>query len=318
MAAVIWNASEKRTWTAGRAFGIGVVTGALVLIRPIGVCLPPLACLGLLLVGRRFSKRSAAIFALAGFVGSSLVVVPWLARNRIVSGHWSLTHQTGASFAYHKVADVVLWSQGRSRYRFDADTLDEVRTGMDHRLHAHWRDRHGPLTAAQRQTLTWRKLNFGRAEGIDPFEASGLLWRVGLEMLAGRKFALVQCFTAQGGSMLVFPLNLVLHPPAGRGSAPLSTLLGESRAGVIVAVVLGSAYAALAMAVCVKLVLAGLRRRWSPALFVLWPMLAIFALSLPFEDPRFRLPLMPFMWLLAIAPAWSRTAPCAESPGRLK
>jgi len=355
IAACVWGHPGRGRWTCRRAVLVGIITGIAVLVRPIGLLLPPLAWLGVglsvwrryrvvddagvairapsaseglaphplepiacaqgseksnthtlleLSHARRYPSRtlSHAIFlALACAAGTSAVVGPYVVRNRIVAGHFALTPQTGPSFAYHKVVDVVLFSQDKSRYRFDARTLDEVRTEIDHRLQIKWEQHYGPLTLAQREALTFTKLNFGEAPGIDPFAASSLLWSVGLELLADHPWALVQCFLAQGTTMLVFPLGLVLFPPAGEGAAPLSTLLGSgSTAASVLAAALGVCYTALILVICGRLIAAAWRRHWPTHFFAIWPILALVALTLPFEDPRFRLPMIPFLWLLAV------------------
>ena len=305
IAACAWVHTDRSQWTYRRSVLLGVVTGIAVLVRPIGLVVPPLAWLGVWLTARHRSPsraRSGGIcLALACAAGTSAVVGPYLVRNRIVAGHFALTPQTGPSFAYHKVVDVVLCSQGQSRYRFDTQTLDEVRAQIDCRLQTQWEREYGPLTPAQREALTFAKLNFGEAESVDPFAASSLLWSVGLELLADRPWALVQCFVAQGVKMLIFPLGLVLFPPDGEGAAPLSTLLGPgSTAAGAVAAALGLYYTALILAVCARLIAAARRRHWPGHFFVIGPMLTLFVLTLPFEDPRFRLPLVPFLLLLAV------------------
>jgi len=336
--------ARERSFPPADTIALGILAGALVLVRPIGMFLPVLVILGAL--HGRFVRPTGAVFgnkvmpsvegrascppgncdarlplqthsrpgqpadgpghrwlpAVLCFIAAATVVFPWLARNHAVAGRYSLSHQSGASFAYHKVADVVLWSQGRHAERFSAAALDEVRGAMDDRLRDKWRERFGPLADRQRETLSWRNLNFGRHDGIDPFVASSLLWEVGWEQLAGRKADLVACFAVQGVGMLIFPLNLVLDPPAGKGSAPLAIIGGgESTVGRAAAVSIGLAYAALVMIALVRLAVAAIRRRPPGALFVLWPMLFLFLPALPFEDPRFRLPLVPLLLVLAVS-----------------
>ena len=58
----------------------------------------------------------------------------WTFRNAVLAGHEGLTSQTGASFAYHKAVDVVLWREGRSRLRFSGPVLAEVRDRFDAEL----------------------------------------------------------------------------------------------------------------------------------------------------------------------------------------
>jgi hypothetical protein len=344
------------------ALGLGLLTGTLVLIRPIGLPLPILAAAGLLMTRRRpagggsepvslprhprgdlksdslprYSGGDAEYFSLPRYsgggpgwglerhrlslrivlaltclTGSALTIAPWLLRNQSLTGHLALTHQTGASFAYHKVADVILRSQGRADERFSPDALEEIRDELDRRLREKWEQQFGLLTPAQRDSLTWRKLNYGHPVAVDPFVASSLLWSVGLEALADRKLALVQTFTIQGVNMLIFPLGLVLDPPAGTGSTPMSTLLAGRGplVSTLAPAIIGLAYAALALAVLLRLVTAARRRRLPAASFAFWPAIAMLVLSLPFEDPRFRLPLIPLFWILAV---WHRP-PASES-----
>jgi hypothetical protein len=236
-------------------------------------------------------------------MGSLVIIGPWMLRNRLAAGHWSISHQSGASFAYHKVADVVLWSQGRSRYRFDPEVHNEIRSEIDQHLQEKWEQHFGPLTEIERDNLTWKKLNYNLATDIDQFVASKLLWSVGMDMLIDRKWALVECFAAQGITMLIFPLGLLLSPPAGAGTAPLSMLLGssESLISMIVPVCIGAGYALLALIVLGQLIYTCIRRHVPASFFVFWPAATLFVLALPFEDPRFRLPLIPLMWLMAVS-----------------
>jgi len=337
LAAWAWVYPSRDQWTYRRSALLGLLAGIAVLVRPIGLLLPPLAWLGVLATSRHQSRtlsgshinglpQRAAGFsprgpstartheghlesvffhriglALVCFAGTSVVLAPYLVRNRAVAGHLSLTPQTGPSFAYHKVVDVVLFSQNKSRYRFDDQTLSQIRTDIDQRLKSKWEDRYGPLTPTQREQLIYAKLNFGKAQGVDPFTASSLLWSVGLDLLADRPWSTVQCFATQGAKMLVFPLGLVLSSPVGEGSVPLSMLFGgSSLTASLIAIVLGACYAALALTVLCRLIAAARWQCWPEHFFVIWPILALFVLTLPFEDPRFRLPMIPFLLLLAV------------------
>lgn len=284
-------------------FILGLLAGLLVLIRPIALPLPLLALVGVAAAAWRSNWQKWLVLNLACLLGTTAVMGPWLARNRIVAGHWALSQQSGASLAYHKVVDVTLWAEGRPEYRFDTDgAVAEIRERIDRRLRHEWTDRYGPLSKEQLETLTWRNLNFGRPVAADPFDASSMLWSIGLDMLAGRLWAMIRCFTVQGLFMLIFPLGLLLWPPAGSGSAPLSMLLGGGGAlAKVIPGLIGAAYAALAAWILVRVVATALRRRWPAGFFALWPALAMFAFSLPSEDPRFRLPLIPLFWILAVS-----------------
>lgn len=328
---LLWERGSRGGWTPGRSLGLGAISGALVLIRPIGMLLPVVACIGIavqaLRRGGRHRERDAGgpleppqaprLGRLQSVtlcvLGVTVVLGPWLVRGRAISGHWAISDQSGASFAYHKVVDVVLWSEGRQAQRFDSDAVASVRERIDQRLRELWAARHGPLTPAERDALRWERLNFGEAAGIDRVEASSLLWEAGVEQLRGRWWALVRCFTAQGVSMLVFPLALVIAPPAGEASSPLSMLGGGGAAGRLAALAIGLAYVVLAIGSTSRLMMASVRRRWSPAFFAAVPALVLFVLSLPSEDPRFRLPLVPLLWLLMLADARPRPGAARNS-----
>lgn len=305
-----WFIHERNTLTA---FMLGLATAACVLVRPIGIALPALAVLGITLSTWHRGWPRATRLAAVGIAGIVLVIGPWLVRNKVVAGHAALAHQGGASFAYHRVLDVVLWSEGRPDERFSAETHEEIRRRVDRRLQQKWQQRFGPLTDDQRADLTWHRLNFGTARTIDPFVASELLWEVGLEMLHGRTWAIMPCFAAQGLGMLVFPLGLVLFPPATAG--PMSMLLGGNTAvATAFAVLLGSVYALLTLGVLIRMAQALARRARGAHVAYILPAMTLFVLALPFEDPRFRLPLVPFMWLIAAAPLSPRSA--TQCPSR--
>ncbi|UCD30545.1 MAG: glycosyltransferase family 39 protein [Planctomycetota bacterium] len=295
-----WSQWTAKGWNIRRAAILGVLAGAAVMVRPIAFALPLLAVVGIGFAGR--GKQKMLVWPVACLLGCLIVIGPWMLRNRMVAGHWGISHQSGASFAYHKVADVVLWSQGRSRYRFDPDVHDEIRGEIDRRLQKKWAQRFGPLSEIERQNLSWRKLNYNLATDIDQFSASSLLWSAGTQMLANRRWAAVECFSAQGINMLIFPLGLLLFPPAGTGTAPLSMLAGGSGSwlSTTLAAGIGICYTVLALAVLGRLIHAFLGRYWPASFFVFWPAAALFVLALPFEDPRFRLPLVPLMWLIAL------------------
>ncbi|MHC4442118.1 MAG: ArnT family glycosyltransferase [Planctomycetota bacterium] len=311
-----WSRWSMKGWNHKRIFAIGILAGVAVLVRPIGIALPLLAWIGIALASR--GKQQALTWTLACLMGSLTVMGPWMLRNRLVAGHWPISHQAGASFAYHKVADVVLWSQGRNRYRFDPHVHNEIRSEIDRRLQEKWEQRFGPLTQTERQNLTWKKLNYNLADDIDQFTASKLLTSVGLDMLTNRRWALVECFTAQGINMMIFPLGLLLFPPAGAATAPLSMLLGPSNSVIstIVPAGIGLGYALLALIVLGRLIYVGMRRYRPASYFVFFPATTLFILALPFEDPRFRLPLVPLMWLMAcsqVRPRAQLTKPTDKS-----
>jgi hypothetical protein len=258
--------------------------------------------------GTRTGLPASLLLAGTCAAGSLLIVGPWMIRNKLVGGHLALSYQSGASLAYHKVADVMLWAAGRHDYRFDSRALDDVRSQIDRRLVTRYAERFGPLSAAQQAELRWETLNYGTARSIDAFAASSLLWEIGLDILREHPMAAAQCFAVQGLSMLAFPLGLVIDPPAGGGAIPLSSLGGQVGVRMALAGLIGVLYAALAGACVWRLLAATWRRSWPTAFFAFWPAAALFVLSLPFEDPRFRLPIIPFLWIMAVGEHASRPA----------
>src|SRR5205085_4029764 len=157
----------------------------------------------------------------------------------------------------------------------------------------------GPLTSAQRASLNWRVLNYDRPSYVDPFVASQLLRHVGVQILWEYRQSVLPCFFAQGVSMLIFPLGLVIAPPAG--ATPLTLLAGGGRLSLVAGAALGAAYGMLLAVVLWRLWNVVWLRQRPRHLFMLWPALALFVFSLPSEDPRFRLPIVPLMLMLALA-----------------
>jgi hypothetical protein len=306
----VWARWRDTGWTIRGAFVFGGVTGALVLIRPIAL---PFLVLAPVVVDfaaslrrcrekpRRLHDRLRPVLlaAACGLTGL-FMTLSWNARNAAVARRDALTSQTGASFAYHKAVDVVLWREGRSRRRFDSATLTEVRDRFDAELREQWARRFGPPTPEQASQLTWRKLNYGQERGIDAIEASSILKSIALRTFLEDKLATAECFAGQGLSMLVFPLGLVLFPPVG--AAPFSMLGGGSMLSRVAAGGIGLGYAILVAAVTWRLLRSHFCRGWfSSAYFLFFPAAALFLLSLPSEDPRFRLPIIPLFWAIALA-----------------
>jgi hypothetical protein len=300
---ILFYATRSR-FSTGSGLTLGLLAGWVVLIRPIGLLIPLLGISGVFIWCLR-ARRAGAIPdspwwkpAMACAVGTLLVVGPWCLRNKKVAGHFALSHQSGASLAYHKVMDVVLWSEGKSRLRFDYDTQDVARANIDARLRSEWQKRVGPLTPDQRFALVWDRLNYDVPIPMDPFVVSDLLSRIGIELLLENWKSTTACFWVQGLSMLVFPLGLVIDPPVG--ATPLTMLGGRGMLSKVAAGAIGGVYALLLLVVLWRIWSAVWERRWPVHFFVIWPALALFLFSLPSEDPRFRLPIVPLMLVLAL------------------
>ena len=83
----------------------------------------------------------------------------------MLAGHAALASQTGASFAYHKAVDVVLWQRGPKPSALQRAVLAEVRDRFDAELRERWAEQFGPPTPEQAEQLTWQKLNYGQDRG---------------------------------------------------------------------------------------------------------------------------------------------------------
>lgn len=282
----------------------GLLTGFAVLIWPGCVLVPPLLLFGLMgygaVLGRRrwaygpraWTWRGGLLFALANL----LVIGPWVARNHRVSGEWALSDQSGVVMAYFKAAEVVLWRQGRA-----ADRYMELSTDAAHRRDAHtvWemidlelRARLADIPAEQRMEVGWAQLAQGNAAGVDSFRVSYELRRIAWGHFKSDPVAAILCGVVRVAENLTFPFNLALAPPAG-----VSVQRMRSAA-------LGGVYLVLCAMVALRFAYGG----WT---FDGWyfPLAILVGLSLavtPQIDPRFRVPMVPMLLVLALMP---RAAP---------
>jgi hypothetical protein len=96
------------------------------------------------------------------------------------------------------------------------------------------------------------------------------------------------------GSVLTFPLNLALKPPRGL------------KVGRPQSLAIGVVYLALSVAVIVRIA-----RRWLTFSQVFFPLACLVALLLattPQLDPRFRVPMIPLLLVIALLPGPTTSA----------
>ncbi len=303
-----WRAAP----TLPRAAAVGVVLGVSVLVRPIAMLVPVALAVGIGLMSRRGSDsqqpaapaRAAWKPMLILLLACGAIVSGWTARNRVLAGHWALSSQGGVVLAYFKAAEVELWHLGRSgdRYRetsLDPDRLDEphvVWDGIDRRLQTQFPD----FPAEARQTLTWRQLAQGNQSEHDPFAVSDALTRIGWEMLLDRPIATAAFCLGRCAEALTFPLHLAFEPN-------LTTAQRLRYAGV------GSIYALLSFLVVLQI----LRRcvGWRDAFFPLAGTVCLLLATAPQLDPRFRVPMVPFLLVLAFLPRRCDCKNASNPPG---
>ncbi len=314
-----WHAWQKvvelrtLTWAAV----LGLLIGLAVLTRPVAALVPPLLLMGLLVQqvmagrGRRADegarRRRWGIPVI--FAASCLLVVGgWMLRTYRVAGHFTLSHQGGIVLAYFKATEVSLWRAGRTRERYVETSLSEDRR---HQPHTVWesidqrlRRRFAALPDDVRGTLRWSNLAQGNRTGIDSFALSRALGAIGWEELSKAPISTLTCGLVRSGSLLTFPLNLAALPPDGIAPTRLKWLAT------------GLAYLALLLAVLFRLARRGLR--FDEVYFPLVCTAALLVATTPQLDPRFRVPMVPLLLVVAMIPLPRRsTTPSAvdvESP----
>jgi len=290
----------RRTQTSGgtlAALGTGLMLGATVLIRPIALLLPVVLVVAAALPRRQSNavptphRRPQWTSALAMLAGCLVLLGGWSARNRAVAGHWGLSSQSGVVLAYFKAAEVELWRQGRAADRYVETSLDPSNLDKPHSV---WGDidrslhqRLADLPAKTLSTLTWRRLAQGNRGDYDPFVVSSALAAIARQMLWQAPLATAVVCLERCAMILTFPAHLVFDR-----EATTSRRLLHGAIGVL--------YSALILAAIIRL----FRRRicWGDALFPLAAVLCLLIATTPQLDPRFRVPMLPFLLLIALLP----------------
>ena len=78
---------------SGAVFGIGLLLGFSVLVRPAGLFVPFLFIIFYWTLNARNSLKHVLKNLALFLFGCALVILPWIIRNKHVSGHWGLTAQ---------------------------------------------------------------------------------------------------------------------------------------------------------------------------------------------------------------------------------
>lgn len=295
----------QRWWYGGRgglaAFAIGALTGLAAMTRPIAIVLAPLALLGV--AAARGTGQVRLRRAAACLVGVLVAVGPWLVRNKVSAGQIGLTHITGTVLTYYKAVEIVLWSQGRADLRYDPEVVRAIWEQFDERLRERWANRYGPLSAEARLEIVYPYVTTGRVRAVNPLQLDREVLRLGLTVLSEHPAATVSCWLSRCVSILTFPLGLAIKPPRTESALPLAGMLpGASDAvrrvfaGLIalpfVVLIVMAAWRAIRL----------IRARQIPLVCTcLLPVLALLAATSPQLDPRFRLPMVPLLLLLAAA-----------------
>jgi hypothetical protein len=285
---------------------LGGLCGFLVLTWP-GAILVPVAVFGgiiiaaVLRIPRRIAGTGPAVPSRlrtrfgAGILfipGCAAAVAPWMVRNEPLAGHFALTYQGGVVLTYFKATEAILWREGRTADRYLETSLSPDRRdkphpiweGIDKELQLRLYD----LPIEQQKELTWPNLAQGNRTTVDSFRISGELESIGLAQLSASRWSTFACCLARCGSILAFPLDLALWPPNG-------VEVNRLRSAAV-----GALYVLLCAAVVVRL--GGGRMEFGAGYFPLACTLALLLATTPQTDPRFRVPMIPLLIVVALLP----------------
>jgi len=301
LAVWVWQRWWMGRRGGGLAFVLGALVGLLVLTRPIGVVLVPLALLGVA-AARGGGKRRAARLA-ACLVGVSIMLGPWVVRNKLVGGRFALSHQGGTVLAYFKAVEVVLWAERRTGHRHDDEVVHAVWERFDQRLRTRWSIRHGPLTPQARQDIAWPQIAWGRVRALNPLLLDREIMGLGLDVLAEHPEAAVSCWAWRCVSILTFPLSLAVAPPETTSALPFANILPDVSVSMrrVFAGLLAAPFVVLTVVAFWRAVGLLRARRFVLVATCALPLLAFLVATSPQLDPRFRVPMVPFLLLLATA-----------------
>jgi hypothetical protein len=273
---------------------IGVLSGFAILVRPVAILVPFLLAIGVLWREIRHRRGQGAWgralrCGVPLIVCAMLIVGSWMYRNYRLSGHGAISNQGGVVLAYFKATEIVLWAEGRTADRYIETSLDPGRRmephsvwdGIDEQL----RDKFAHLPVERQSELSWQNLAQGNRSSVDSFAVSSTLGEIGWERIRQNPLATVTCCLARMGSMLTFPLNLAVSPQQGQSRSAAN-------------VVLGLGYLLLVAAAAVQVIRAP--RRGDVLVFPILVLLSLAVATSPQVDPRFRVPLIPLLTVLAV------------------
>jgi hypothetical protein len=277
---------------------MGLVSGFIVLTWP-GAILVPLGLVVAQIV-RKPSENASVRFPISRILALALTIagcvlspLTWMARNKLVAGHFALSHQSGIVLAYFKATEVELWAQGRVADRYVETSLNPDSREKPHQV---WEEIDRKLcerlTPEAGQTacddLRWYNLAQGNKTARDSFQISSALAGIGSAMLKSRPLQAVMCGLLRIGENLVFPLGQAVVPAREiQVHRPKAIALGVLYLLLVIAAVVGA-----------------LRAAWDWRT-ILFPIACIIALALtttPQIDPRFRVPMIPLLVFLALIP----------------
>ena len=96
---------------------VGSIFGLATWIRPVGVYIAPVICLGLVVfaITASLSKRKSIGLGLLAFVTFWVVLLPWYVRNEVQTGHFFISSIPAYNFTYYNVPDFFAYQRGTTR-----------------------------------------------------------------------------------------------------------------------------------------------------------------------------------------------------------
>ena len=211
-------------------------------------------------------------------------------RNKNQSGYFALSDQSGVVLSYFKATEVVLWREGKSQDRYIQTSLDPTKQNQPHfvweSIDEKLRQQLIDLEDQPLDQIHWTNLTQGNKTTINSFVISDALQEIGWSYIFESPLSSLACGLTRCGSLLTFPFNMAVRPPNGIEVNRLRSAI------------LGGFYLLLALVVLLKLY----RTRWSLA-DVYFPAActaALLLMTIPQMDPRFRVPMIPFLIILSL------------------
>lgn len=267
---------KKPTLTA--TFGVGVLVGLAVLVRPIALLLPLLFALGYALSGKTLRQSAAAAFLLV--LGTLCIVLPWVLRNGYQTGVYTVSTVSSYNLAHYNVPQFLEY-----RYGADSEELSSFRNSLPSAA----QDGYPAQVSEYDGAIATRVL----IENVVPYSVYHALQTAKFFLSSSVRYvvlhvqvpSLQQFFGLTGTER-----DLLDVLKSGDIHVINSTLATQ---GIITLDRILMLFATLLLAVAL---IAGYRR---VEILILLALIAYFAiLTGPVSIPRYRLPVEPFMWIL--------------------
>lgn len=288
---------------------LGTLAGWLMLVRPVAILVPPILAVALLSLAlldyrrhRNFLDGARQLLSVLVFVMCAFAPVEmWRMTNAVHTGHAELSSQSGVVLAYFKATEVQLWSEGRADERYLETSLSQDKGEHPHtvwnQIDERLRRSEADFDVTDRDQLRWTNLAQGNKTSADSFVISRELAEIGTDMLLADPLDTALCCAVRAAGLIVFPLGNALSPPEG---IETSRMTDAVKAAPYVFLLAGLLWRVFRRSL-----------HWRAMVFPLLVTFALLAATVPQLDPRFRVPLIPMLLVIAMHAArpGDRTTP---------